>query len=171
MKTLKSLTFILIFSSLVNLCYAQKAKQENSIDHMISLYLDIKNALIINDGITVKNQSNKLYHVLSGSPFTGLTKDQGNLVGTYLGDLLDNTRQMCYTVNAKEQRPYFARLSTHLYDLLKDVNLNKIIIYKQYCPRNQAYWLSETPVIKNPYYTLSGYLSDGKTAEILAANK
>ena len=171
MKALKILAITVLFSFLFNLSYAQKNKQENDINRIINLYLDIKNGLVNDNGTIVKIQSNKLYRILTRTPFRGLTEDQGNLFGSYLAEIVDNAQQMCYTVNVKEQRPYFAALSIHLYDLLKQLKLNDITIYKQYCPMNNAYWMSETPVIENPYYNFSGYSTVGKTTEILAANK
>jgi len=140
-------------------------------NQIISLYLDMKNALVNNDGITVKMKANKLYHIFSTNPCKGLDSDQGAFLADHLGDLMDNCLPICYTTDKSEQKPWFARLSRVLFDVIKGLKVNTLTIYCQYCSINNAYWLSETQVIKNPYYTYKDWATTGKTTETLAANK
>jgi hypothetical protein len=48
--------------------------------------------------------------------------------------------------------------------------MNTSTLYQQYCPMKKAYWLSETPTIKNPYYGKE-MPTCGKTTETLGAVK
>jgi hypothetical protein len=88
-----------------------------------------------------------------------------------MADLMDNCEGMCYTIDKSEQRPCFAKFSITLYNVLKGLKINTATIYLQYSPINNAYWISETQGIKNPYYTYKDWVTTGKTTEILAANK
>ena len=134
---------------------------------MLSLYLDIKNALIRNDGTTAKIKANELHYILITQPDKGLTPGQMNVVAANLSDLIDNSREIGYTVDENTQRHYLANLTTGMYNVVKGLRLNKSRIYKQYCPINKAYWLSETPVIINPYYNYDGLAKLGQTTEVL----
>ena len=135
---------------------------------MLSLYLDIKNALINNDGTTAKIKANDLHRILITQPDKGLMQRQVDVLADNLAVLIENSREIGYTVDETMQRRYFANLSTGMYNLVKGLRVNHSRIYKQYCPVNNAYWLSETPVIKNsPYYNYGQYANMCKTTEVL----
>ena len=136
---------------------------------MLSLYLDIKNALIRNDGTTAKIKATELHQILITHPDQGLMRRQVNVLADNLYILIDNSREIGYTVDENTQRRYFANLTTGMYNLVKGLRLNKTRLYKQYCPINKAYWLSETPVITNPYYNYDGWAKQGQTTEVLPA--
>ena len=124
-------------------------------------------------GTTAKIKSKKLYTLFSTQPDQSLNSRQANIVADSLQTLLDNTRQMCYTIVEADQRRYFAVLSKSLFGLLKDLRLNKSTIYLQYCSKNKAYWMSETTIIKNPYYKFydKPNASCGKTEQTLSGIK
>lgn len=170
MKPLKFVSLLFAFILATTSSFAQKSHfTSNNIGKIVTLYLDIKNALINDDGTTAKIKANDLYQVLSDQPDRGLEWRQVQVLADNLQTLLDNTKQICYTVNEGEQRVYFARLTDGVYHIVKDLRLNNKVLYKQYSPLNNAYWLSETQVIKNPYYNYyyKPYASLGKTTEVL----
>ena len=171
MKAFNTFTLIILFSVMGHLSFAQKSKSDNNVNKIVGLYLDIKNALVNNDGTTVKIKANKLYRILSGDPLKGLDRDQKLFFADHMADLMDNCEGMCYTIDKSEQRPCFAKFSITLYNVLKGLKINTATIYLQYSPINNAYWISETQGIKNPYYTYKDWVTTGKTTEILAANK
>jgi hypothetical protein len=171
MKAFKTCPLIIVFILLTCSLFAQKRGPDNNINQMMSLYFDMKNALVNNDGTMVKIKANKLFHLLATDPGKGLDRDQMLFLADHLEDLMNNCEGMCYTIDRSEQRPYFARLTKTLYDLVKGLKINTTTIYMQYSPANNAYWMSETLAIKNPYYTYKDWATDGKTTEILAANK
>jgi len=148
--------------------YAQKGGfPPNEIGKMLSLYLDIKNALIRDDGTTAKIKANELHYMLITQPDRGLINRQIEVLADNLPNLIDNSRGIGYTVDENTQRHYFAGLTVGMYKLVKGLRINTTRIYKQYCPINNCYWLSETPVITNPYYNYDGWAKLGKTIEVL----
>ncbi|MEP6647547.1 MAG: hypothetical protein ABJC12_10710, partial [Saprospiraceae bacterium] len=50
------------------------------------------------------------------------------------------------------QRKQFEDLSTGFYSLLKEMKINNVDLYYQYCPMADAYWISDNKKIENPYY-------------------
>jgi hypothetical protein len=169
MKPLKTILLAAVFAMGFNFLYAQGKSDfpPNNIGKMLNLYLDIKNALANNDGTTAKIKANELHAILIAQPDKGLMPRQVMVLGDNLTNLIDNSREIGYTVDENTQRHYFADLSTSMYNLVKGLRVNKAKIYKQYSPVNKAYWLSETPVIKNPYYSYDGSSKVGQTTEIL----
>ncbi len=169
MKALRITLVILVAVLSFNSSYAQKSGfPPNNIGKMVSLYLDIKNALINNDGTTAKIKANDLHELLIRQPDKGLMQRQIAVLEDNLVILVENSREIGYTVDENTQRHYFAGLTTGMYKLVKGLRLNTAPIYKQYCPINKAYWLSETPVIKNsPYYNYGQYAKECKTTEVL----
>jgi hypothetical protein len=160
--------FFAFFNSSVN---AQKLTRNNNMDKILNDYIAIKNALADNEGTAAKLKANELYSLLTSQPGKGLNHHQLNVFANYLGPLTDNTRSIAITVIADEQRPYFAKLSVTLYELLKELKINIITLYEQYSPANNLYWLSEKRAIRNPYYESRDMASNGKIAAILAPVK
>jgi hypothetical protein len=160
--------FIVFLNSSVN---AQKLTKNDNMDKILSAYLSIKNALADNEGTSAKIKANELYSLLTSQPGKGLNHQQWNTFVYYLEPLTDDSRSIALTVIADEQRPYFAKLSVTMYELLKDLKINIIPIYEQYSPANNLYWLSETKAIKNPYYDSRNMASNGKIKAVLAPVK
>ncbi len=160
--------FVVFLKSSVD---AQKLTQNDNMDKILSAYLSIKNALADNEGTAAKIKANELYSLLTSQPGKGLNHQQWNVFVYYLGPLTDDTRSIALTITADEQRPYFAKLSTTMYQLLKELKINIITLYEQYSPANNLYWLSEIRAIKNPYYESRNMASNGKIVAILAPVK
>jgi hypothetical protein len=169
MKSLKTILFIITLALGFNALYAQKSGfPPNNIDKMLGLYLDIKNALLNDDGTTAKIKATELHHILITQPDKGLDPRQISVLADNLVSLVDNSREIGYTVDENTQRHYLAGLSVGMYNLVKGLRVNKTKIYRQYCPVNNAYWLSETPKItSSPYFNYGQYASTGKTTEVL----
>jgi HPt (histidine-containing phosphotransfer) domain-containing protein len=64
----------------------------------------------------------------------------------------------------EKQRAAFNDVSTILWKIIQSSDEVSETVYYQYCPMKKAYWLSEAPAIKNPYYG-SAMLTCGKVAE------
>ena len=64
----------------------------------------------------------------------------------------------------EKQRAAFNDVSTILWKIVQDSDKVNGTVYYQYCPMKKAYWLSEAPAIKNPYYG-SAMLTCGKIAK------
>ena len=170
-KTLHFLTIAVFFLSISLSSNAQKKKSSgNNIARIYTYYLDIKNALVYNDGVHAKMAANEIHKLVTSQPDKGLNYRQMKVLGDYLGNLIDDSREIGMTSREQEQRVYLSDLSKSIYGLMKGLRMNTTKIYMQYCAKNNGYWLSETPVIKNPYYSYQASSSCGKTTEVLGAS-
>jgi len=170
MRTRKTFTLIVVFVSFASLSFAQSAGgDKTNVGKILNYYLDIKNALVNDDGTTAKIKANELYYLVSTDPDKGLTNKQARVLADALEPLLHNTKGIGETVHEDEQRRYFSQLTLGVYGLLKGIKMSYPKLYLQYSPLNNAYWLSETQVIKNPYYNYKDWATTGKTTEVLAA--
>ncbi len=66
-----------------------------------------------------------------------------------------------------EQRDLFKSLSKNMYEVIK-VSEPDVTIYYQFCPMQDANWLSMDSTVKNPYYGAQ-MLSCGNTVETIEA--
>src|ERR1700753_2998740 len=125
MKLPNRILMVIAFAFLAMPLFAQKSGfPENKIGKIINLYLDIKNALINNDGTPAKIKGVELFQILKGAPDKGLEWRQVKVLTDNLHILLDNTMGICYTVNENEQRHYLAGLTEGVYHLVKDLRVN-----------------------------------------------
>ena len=151
MKTLRTLSFTLILAFLAMAADARPTAA-NSIDKIVAIYLDLKNALVNSDANTAKVKAKGLVTALSAPPDAALTPAQQKTFSKYQDKLLFDSRHISEANTVEHQREHFANLSTNLYEALKTVKLNSLTLYQQYCPMKKAYWLSESNQIKNPYF-------------------
>jgi hypothetical protein len=165
MKTIKilSLTFILAFC--VSFAHAQ-----NNINGITKAYFTVKNALAAGNANDASNGAKALLAALS-APETGLKSDQLKLYNSYADKLKFDSRHIAESADVNHQREHFTSLSKNLVEVLKGLKMNTSTVYVDYCPMKQAYWLSESPGIKNPYYSDKSMATCGKTTATLAAVK
>lgn len=154
----------------ISMASAQKSANTN-IDKITTAYLGVKNALAAGNGTAAENKSKELFDALSTQPDKGLKPDQQKLLAGYLDKLKFDSRHISETTVIDHQREHFASLSKNLYEVLKGLKMNTSTIYMDYCPMKKAYWLSETPAIKNPYYNDKMMATCGRVAATLAPGK
>jgi hypothetical protein len=169
MKTIKTITLMLVMVISASLAKAQATS--NNIDNITNAYLAVKNALIVGNGTAVQGKAKDLLAVLSNDPDKGLKPDQKKLLDGYLEKLKFDSRHMSEVAIIDHQREHFASLSKNMYDVLKGLKMNTSTVYEQYCPMKKAYWLSESPKVKNPYYSDKEMATCGRTTATLAAAK
>jgi len=167
MRSVKILLLILSLAFFKSPVSAQKLTPNYSVHKILRDYLYIKNALVNNEGTAAKLKANELYVFLTEQPYKGLTNEQWKLLANYLEPLIENSGSIAETGSLDKQRPYFAKLSITMYELIKRSKINTSTIYEQYCPMNNLYWLSETRTITNPYYYSKDMISNGKIAATL----
>ena len=80
-------------------------------------------------------------------------------------DLTVDAKNISETQDIKKQRELFKSLSKNTYELIKVSKFTEPVYY-QYCPMQDANWLSKESNIKNPYYG-SQMLTCGKTVETI----
>ena len=78
-------------------------------------------------------------------------------------DLTADAKNISEIQDIKKQSELFKSLSKNTYELTKFSKFTEPVYY-QYCPMQDANWLSKENTIKNPYYG-SQMLSCGKTVE------
>ena len=169
MKTIKTLS--LIFVMVLSFSIVKATPPANNIDKITNAYLGLKNALATGNGTAAQSKGKELLNALSTQPDKGLNADQQKLLNSYLDKLKYDSRHISETNAVEHQREHFESLSKNLYDVLKGLKMNSSTIYEQYCPMKKAYWLSETPSIKNPYYSDMEMNTCGKTTATLAPAK
>jgi hypothetical protein len=169
MKTLKVISLMLVLAFSISL--AKAAAPANNIDKITSAYLGIKNALAAGNGTLAQAKGKELLDALSTDPGKGLNADQQKLLNSYLDKLKFDSRHISEVAKVDHQREHFESLSKNMYEVLKGLKVNTSTLYEQYCPMKKAYWLSESPTIKNPYYNDKEMETCGKTTATLSAVK
>jgi len=169
MKTLKVISLMLVLAFSISLVKA--ATPANNIDKITSAYLGIKNALAAGNGTLAQAKGKELLDALSTDPGKGLNADQQKLLNSYLDKLKFDSRHISEVAKVDHQREHFESLSKNMYEVLKGLKMNTSTLYEQYCPMKKAYWLSESPTIKNPYYNDKEMATCGKTTATLGAVK
>ncbi len=126
---------------------------------VIEAYLNMKNALILEDTVAVQKFAAEL---VGDFAHTSSTTD---LQAIRL--LAINMKKL---EGLAEQRYNFKSLSTEVYDLAKSAEVYPVTLYRIYCPVGYndegAYWLSSSEIIENPYYT-GQYSNCGEVQEVI----
>jgi hypothetical protein len=170
MKLLKA--FLLL--NIVLLGFTAKAQQRGldfAVTTVIKDYFEIKNALFANNAGLTQNKADKLIWDLNNVPTKDMNGPQHDAWFNYLARLQRNTREISENNSLAVQRKQFSALSNTVYGALKDLKINSFTVYRQYCSSIDAYWLSDSPTIRNPYFGIADKKmgKDGVTKEILPA--
>src|SRR5471030_84825 len=146
--------FLLISTILLSTGYAKSDPPtlKEALNRVTRAYLDVKNALITNKVSTTQNKAMDFINALNAVPDKYMTPSQHDTWFDYLNKLAFDSRHISESGTIDHQREHFASLSDNLYKVLKMFNINSIILYLQYSPKDKTYWISETAAIKNPYY-------------------
>jgi membrane fusion protein, copper/silver efflux system len=133
-------------------------------------YIALKNAFVQSDVTLVKEAAQKVQQALA-------KVDQRVLSGDALAQWTDLSGKMDTRIkhiissgDLEDQRLAFSGFTDAFYRLLKSYELMGKTVYYQYCPMANkmkgAYWLSESKVIRNPYFGIK-MMDCGETREIL----
>lgn len=153
------LTLIIVFS--VN---AQKAS--SALSPILSLYYDVKDALVNSDTKTASAKAGDLTKTMNSIDLKTLSTVEQSAFGSLKDNLVSDANNISANSNIEKQKAYFSSLSTNIYSLAKLVKLSDQPVYQQYCPMKKAYWLSNEAAIKNPYYGKQ-MLTCGKVSDTL----
>jgi hypothetical protein len=170
MKLLRTIIPVLLMLPVFMKSNAQDNSVSNSINGVTGLYLDIKNALVSNDGNKAAAKAKEFITAVTNVSDKEMSAAQSAVWKKYINKLQYDSRHISETKDAEHQREHFAPLSQSLYAVLKVFKTNTSALYEQYCPMKKAYWISETAAIKNPYYGAK-MLDCGKTVQTLKAGK
>lgn len=128
-------------------------------------YFSLKNALVRSDVKTASANAKELTDAITAVKMNELSITEHNVWMKVMNTLGTDAKAISQTQDVKKQREAFKSLSKNMYELLK-TSKHSAPIYYQYCPMQDANWLSTESAIKNPYYG-SQMLTCGSTVETL----
>jgi hypothetical protein len=138
---------------------------ENQLKPVFDNYFLLKDALVKTAGKTASVKSKDLLIAITSVKRENLKTKEHTVWMKVLKSLTANAKSISETQDIKKQREFFKLLSKNMYELIK-VSKSAEPIYYQYCPMQDANWLSKENAVKNPYYG-SQMLSCGKTVETI----
>ena len=144
---------------------SELAKQSNQLQSVFDNYFSLKDALVKTDGKTAAAKSKELLTSIEAVKMETLKMDVHMVWMKVLKDLTADAKNISETQDIKKQRDFFKSLSKNTYELIK-VSKPTEAVYYQYCPMQDANWLSKENAVKNPYYG-SQMLTCGKTVETI----
>jgi len=128
-------------------------------------YFELNNALIKTNVATAALKSAAMLDALEGVHLEDFKAEEQILLNKVLPSLRTAAKSISIGKDIKQQREDFKMLSSNMHDLLPIYHAQETIYY-QYCPMQDANWLSLEKAIKNPYYG-SQMLSCGSTIETI----
>lgn len=130
-------------------------EQPASVNEAVNAYLQLKNALTIDNGNNAANAGKQLTQAMAKLDNALFNAEQKKVYDDVKDDIKENAEHIS-TNGGKiaHQREHFDMLSKDMYDLVKELKPNQTL-YKDHCPmyndNKGADWLSEVKQIKNPY--------------------
>jgi len=157
----KKIFFIVAFIATVftQKSFAQDSATQAQSPQILSLYYNIKDALVAGNANTAASNAEAFVKAANGI-------DSKSIPESNISTLVKDATAISQSKDLKEQRLHFADLSTNLFAVAKTVKLTGQPVYEAFCPMKKAYWLSSSKTIKNPYFG-SAMLTCGKVVEIL----
>lgn len=156
----KIVSLVAIFATIFSQnSFAQDSTKQSQIPQLLSLYYNIKDALVTGNANTAASKAEAFVKVTNGIDYKIIS--EGNI-----NTLVKDAGKISETKDIKKQREYFANFSNNMIAVAKAVKLSNQPIYEAYCPMKKAYWLSSEKAIKNPYYG-SAMLTCGQVTQRL----
>ena len=137
---------------------------DNQLKSVFDNYFLLKDALVKTDGNTASLKAKDLLSAIIAVKMETLKMDEHLVWMKVLKDLTADAKSISETQDIKKQREAFKSLSKNTYLLIKASKPTEAIYY-QYCPMQDANWLSKENAVKNPYY--GSQMSCGKTVETI----
>lgn len=158
---MKQLTFIAFL-----LLSVSAAKAATPLSQLLSLYYDVKNALVNSDAKTSATKAGEFVKALNGVDMQSLSEEAHKVFMPLKNQLLKEAGDIAASDKLDQQRELFKSFSNDVYTLAKGVKLSDQPVYQEYCPMEKSYWLSNEAAIKNPYFG-SQMLNCGKVTDTL----
>lgn len=171
MKKIILIAIISIFSG-ASYVQAQNAHTEhhhddkNSVSHLLSVYYDIKDALVNGNSAQASARAVSFNETLKSVDKKTLSTKENEAFAVLQPKLANDAIKIAGSKKIEDQRIAFASFSNNMWDLLKSGDHFDEPAYQQYCPMKKTYWISNESDIKNPYYGKQ-MLTCGKTTETL----
>ena len=131
----------------------------NSVDNMMTSYLEIKNAFVDGDTSRVKQSTASFISFLDKIPLEELKKDTAGIYETAqanINDIRSNAESLQKQAEITEMRKDFSMVTEMMYpSFFKTINYEGPDLYLLHCPmafeENGANWISNSVEIINPY--------------------
>jgi hypothetical protein len=121
---------------------------------VLASYLEIKTALVAADAPKAQSSAANLT-ALTGADVPNFPEQEKKAYEQYAAGIRQESAKIASTTDIAQQRETFSRLSTQVYELLKQFDAGQPV-YHEYCPMalndKGAMWLSESQEIRNPYF-------------------
>jgi hypothetical protein len=153
----KFLIVLVVAITLMQKGFAQQSTQSIQTSTLLSLYYNIKDALVAGDAANVATSAGKF--IKTANSIDNKVISEENII-----TLVKDASKINKSKDIKTQRKYFAGFSTNMAAVAKTVKLSNQAVYLQYCPMKKASWLSAEKQIRNPYYG-SSMLTCGQVTE------
>lgn len=144
-----------------------QSQDSDLLKNTFAAYLRIKDALVKTDGRSASAEAGELVGALKSLNMESLEMKVHMALMKELKPLTADAKGIFESDDITEQRELFKSLSKNMYETIK-VSGSEATVYYQYCPMQDANWLSMDSTIKNPFYG-SQMLSCGSTVETLKA--
>lgn len=166
---MKTILFVAaFFAAILDTSAFGQGNADHSVQPVIQSYLNIKNALTLDKTDSVKSHAKTFVTDILAVTHPDMTREQHSVWMKYAEDLERDANIIAKSTDLKKQRKAFKTLSTSFYSVLKAMQINTADLFYQYCPMADAYWISESSDIRNPYYGKQ-MSSCGSTKETLKA--
>jgi hypothetical protein len=150
----KQLLILSLLTYLVQTGFSQTCEMP-SIGKVMDSYLNIKNALVTNEGSKSKSSAKIMLDEINKVSVDIMTAKQKEIWLKTRKKLVKDVKQISETDRIETHRKHFSSLSENMYSILIEFPAATPFYY-QYCPmadnNHGAYWLSEQKEIHNPYY-------------------
>jgi hypothetical protein len=157
---------LLLIAVVSMLSFSVKTYSQAPLFNLLTLYFEVKNALVKDDAVSASQKAGDLLHAINNVDVKTLSAKDQNVFLSLKDKLSYDVRHIAEVSKIEHQREHFASLSLNMYKLAKSVKLSSQPVYEDYCPMKKAYWLSTESEIRNPYYG-SQMLSCGKLINTL----
>lgn len=139
--------------------------EDNQLQYVYESYFLLKESLVKTDSKSVSINAEKLLAAITAVKMENLKKEEQTIWNKLSKSLLVDAENIYKSQDMSKQREFFKSLSKNLHDVIK-VSKSSEPVYYQYCPMQDANWLSKEKEIKNPYYGAK-MINCGKTVETL----
>lgn len=139
--------------------------EPNALKGVFDNYFATKDALVKSHPTAASAKSTELLTALKALKTESLKSEEKTAVTKIMPSLMDTAKSISETKDIVKQREKFKSLSKNMHEIISFYN-SKETLYYQYCPMQDANWLSKDKAIKNPYYG-SQMLSCGSTVETI----
>jgi len=139
--------------------------EPNALDAVFDNYFAINEALIKSNATTATAKAAELLNAIKTLKIESLKTEEQTAVTKVLPSIIESAKSISVTKDIAKQRERFKVLSKNMHEIITFYSSDETLYY-QYCPMQDANWLSKDKAIKNPYYG-SQMLSCGSTVETI----